>query len=143
MSTVQDRAALIPLPVGIPVFGPSALAARMEGSKAFSKAFMNRHDIPTAKFKVFQSSEYDQAVDYVRNCGFKVVLKASGLAAGKGVLLPDTVDEAISGLKEIMVDSVFGTAGLRLCNPCIVLLLRIYFLHPRERSRCRRAPDWP
>ncbi|OSC99445.1 aminoimidazole ribonucleotide synthetase [Trametes coccinea BRFM310] len=97
--------------VGIPVFGPTALAARMEGSKAFSKAFMDRHNIPTAKFKVFQSSEFEQAIEYVRTCGFKVVLKASGLAAGKGVLLPDTVDEAIAGLKEIMVDSVFGAAG--------------------------------
>ncbi|KAH9898153.1 aminoimidazole ribonucleotide synthetase [Cubamyces lactineus] len=97
--------------VGIPVFGPTALAARMEGSKAFSKAFMDRHEIPTAKFKVFQSSEVDQAIEYVRTCGFKVVLKASGLAAGKGVLLPETVDEAIAGLKEIMVDNVFGAAG--------------------------------
>ncbi|KAI1789761.1 aminoimidazole ribonucleotide synthetase [Ganoderma leucocontextum] len=97
--------------VGIPVFGPSALAARMEGSKAFSKAFMDRHRIPTAKFKTFQSSEVDQAIDYVRTCGFKVVLKASGLAAGKGVLLPETVDEAIAGLKTIMVDNVFGAAG--------------------------------
>ncbi|OJT02709.1 Bifunctional purine biosynthetic protein ADE1 [Trametes pubescens] len=97
--------------VGIPVFGPSALAARMEGSKAFSKAFMDRHQIPTAKFKVFASSQFDQASEYVRTCGFKVVLKASGLAAGKGVLLPESVDEAIAGLKEIMVDSVFGAAG--------------------------------
>ncbi|RDX50484.1 aminoimidazole ribonucleotide synthetase [Lentinus brumalis] len=97
--------------VGIPVFGPSALAARMEGSKAFSKAFMDRHNIPTAKFKVFQASEVDHAIQYVRNCGFKVVLKASGLAAGKGVLLPETVEDAIAGLKEIMVDNVFGSAG--------------------------------
>lgn len=113
--------------VGIPVFGPSALAARMEGSKAFSKAFMDRHQIPTAKFKVFASWEFDQAVEYVRTCGFKVVLKASGLAAGKGVLLPESVDEAIAGLKEIMVDSVFGAAGLRPYNPCILPILRIYF----------------
>ncbi|KAI0778429.1 aminoimidazole ribonucleotide synthetase [Trametes elegans] len=97
--------------VGIPVFGPTALAARMEGSKAFSKAFMDRHQIPTAKFRVFASTEVDQAIDYVRTCGFKVVLKASGLAAGKGVLLPETVDEAVAGLKEIMVDNVFGAAG--------------------------------
>ncbi|KAI8980765.1 aminoimidazole ribonucleotide synthetase [Trametes punicea] len=97
--------------VGIPVFGPTSLAARMEGSKAFSKAFMARHDIPTAKFKVFKSSEVEQAIEYVRTCGFKVVLKASGLAAGKGVLLPETVDEAVAGLKEIMVDNVFGAAG--------------------------------
>ncbi|KAF7290504.1 Phosphoribosylformylglycinamidine cyclo-ligase [Mycena kentingensis (nom. inval.)] len=97
--------------VGIPVFGPSALAARMEGSKAFSKDFMARHGIPTAKFKVFKSSQIDDAAHYVKTCGHSVVLKADGLAAGKGVLIPQTVDEAIAGLKEIMVDGVFGSAG--------------------------------
>ncbi|KAF9056567.1 aminoimidazole ribonucleotide synthetase [Panaeolus papilionaceus] len=97
--------------VGIPVFGPSALAARMEGSKAFSKGFMARHNIPTAAFKTFKSSEVDQAIQYVQTCGHSVVLKASGLAAGKGVLIPVTTEEAISGLKEIMVDNVFGNAG--------------------------------
>ncbi|KAI0003777.1 aminoimidazole ribonucleotide synthetase [Russula compacta] len=97
--------------VGIPVFGPSALAARMEGSKAFSKAFMTRHAIPTATFRVFTSSEVDKAIDYVRTCGHKVVLKASGLASGKGVLIPETTEDAIAGLKEIMVARAFGTAG--------------------------------
>ncbi|KAI0034139.1 phosphoribosylglycinamide synthetase [Vararia minispora EC-137] len=98
-------------PVGIPVFGPSALAARMEGSKAFSKAFMQRHAIPTAAFRVFAASEVEQAIEYVHSCGHKVVIKASGLAAGKGVLIPDTTEEAIEGLKQVMVDSVFGDAG--------------------------------
>jgi phosphoribosylamine--glycine ligase/phosphoribosylformylglycinamidine cyclo-ligase len=97
--------------VGIPVFGPTALAARMEGSKAFSKAFMTRHAIPTAAFRVFASSEVDKAIDYVRTCGHKVVLKASGLASGKGVLIPETTEDAIAGLKEIMVARAFGTAG--------------------------------
>ncbi|KII94152.1 hypothetical protein PLICRDRAFT_101232 [Plicaturopsis crispa FD-325 SS-3] len=97
--------------VGIPVFGPSTLAARMEGSKAFSKAFMARHNIPTAKFRVFASSEFDLAVEYVRTCGHDVVLKASGLAGGKGVLIPETIEEAIGGLREIMVTNVFGAAG--------------------------------
>ncbi|KAJ3474923.1 hypothetical protein NLI96_g12174 [Meripilus lineatus] len=83
----------------------------MEGSKAFSKAFMDRHSIPTAKFTVFPSSDFEGAKQYVNSCGFKVVLKASGLAAGKGVLIPDSVDEAVQGLKEIMVDNVFGAAG--------------------------------
>lgn len=85
----------------------------MEGSKAFSKAFMERHSIPTARFRVFASTEFDQAAEYVKTCGFQVVLKASGLAAGKGVLIPQSVDEAIAGLREIMVDNVFGAAGLR------------------------------
>ncbi|KAJ7040371.1 aminoimidazole ribonucleotide synthetase [Mycena alexandri] len=96
--------------VGIPVFGPSALAARMEGSKKFSKDFMARQAIPTAKFKSFAASQFDEAVTYVKTCGFKVVLKADGLAAGKGVLLPETTEEAIKGLKEILVDGVFGDA---------------------------------
>ncbi|KAI0095028.1 aminoimidazole ribonucleotide synthetase [Irpex rosettiformis] len=96
---------------GIPVFGPSQLAARMEGSKAFSKDFMERHSIPTAEFKTFAASQFDEAAQYVKTCGFQVVLKASGLAAGKGVLIPESVDEAVSGLKEIMIDNVFGAAG--------------------------------
>ncbi|KIY66027.1 aminoimidazole ribonucleotide synthetase [Cylindrobasidium torrendii FP15055 ss-10] len=97
--------------VGIPVFGPSELAARMEGSKAFSKDFMARHNIPTAAFKIFRSGQFEDASSYVKTCGHKVVLKASGLAGGKGVLIPETVDEAIAGLKDIMVSNVFGDAG--------------------------------
>ncbi|KAJ4485915.1 aminoimidazole ribonucleotide synthetase [Lentinula aciculospora] len=97
--------------VGIPVFGPSPLAARMEGSKAFSKDFMARHSIPTAEFRVFQSSQIDEAICYVKTCGHPVVLKADGLAAGKGVLIPQSEEEAIAGLKEILVANVFGTAG--------------------------------
>ena len=83
----------------------------MEGSKAFSKDFMARHSIPTAAYRTFTSSQVEEAIEYVRTCGHKVVLKASGLAAGKGVLIPETVDEAIEGLKEIMVANVFGSAG--------------------------------
>ncbi|EPQ61418.1 hypothetical protein GLOTRDRAFT_89991 [Gloeophyllum trabeum ATCC 11539] len=97
--------------VGIPVFGPSALAARMEGSKAFAKDFMARHSIPTAAYKVFPASQVENAIEYVKTCGHRVVLKASGLAAGKGVLIPETVDDAVAGLKDIMVSSVFGKAG--------------------------------
>ncbi|KAN0134141.1 Phosphoribosylglycinamide synthetase, ATP-grasp (A) domain containing protein [Lactarius tabidus] len=97
--------------VGIPTFDPSALAARMEGSKAFSKAFMTRRAIPTAVFRVFSSSQVGEAIEYVRTCGHKVVLKASGLASGKGVLIPESTEEAIAGLKEIMVARAFGAAG--------------------------------
>ncbi|GBE77795.1 Bifunctional purine biosynthetic protein [Sparassis crispa] len=97
--------------VGIPVFGPTALAARMEGSKTFSKTFMDRHSIPTAQFRVFSASQVDQAIHYVQTCGFDVVLKASGLASGKGVIIPQSIDEAITGLRDIMVDNVFGPAG--------------------------------
>ncbi|KAG8219646.1 phosphoribosylglycinamide synthetase [Butyriboletus roseoflavus] len=97
--------------VGIPTFGPSELAARMEGSKAFSKAFMLRHRIPTATFRTFSSSQVDEAIEHVRTCRHRVVLKASGLAAGKGVLIPESTDEALEGLRQIMVANVFGAAG--------------------------------
>ena len=86
----------------------------MEGSKAFSKDFMARHSIPTAAYRTFTSSQVEEAIEYVRTCGHKVVLKASGLAAGKGVLIPETVDEAIEGLKEIMVENIFGSAGMSM-----------------------------
>lgn len=99
----------------------------MEGSKAFSKAFMDRHSIPTAKFTVFPSSDFEGAKQYVNSCGFKVVLKASGLAAGKGVLIPDSVDEAVQGLKEIMVDNVFGAAGTA-ASSCIQFA--VHSIHP-------------
>lgn len=103
--------------VGIPVFGPSQMAARMEGSKTFSKDFMSRHKIPTAAFKNFQSSQFDQAVEYVKTCGHKVVLKASGLAGGKGVLIPETEEDAIAGLQDIMVSNIFGSAGKQYSQP--------------------------
>ncbi|KAF8323402.1 aminoimidazole ribonucleotide synthetase [Clavulina sp. PMI_390] len=97
--------------VGIPVFGPSALAARMEGSKGFSKDFMRRHDIPTAEYRIFTAAEVEEAREYIRNVDHKVVLKADGLAAGKGVLIPSNVEEAIEGLDSILVQRVFGDAG--------------------------------
>lgn len=83
----------------------------MEGSKAFSKDFMARHSIPTAQYRIFQADQIDEAIQYVKTCGHQVVLKASGLAGGKGVLIPQTEEEAIIGLKDIMVASVFGSAG--------------------------------
>ncbi|PVG01858.1 putative bifunctional purine ade1 [Serendipita vermifera] len=97
--------------VGIPVFGPSVLAARMEGSKAFSKDFMRRHSIPTAAYQTFDSSQFDEALQYTKTCNHRVVLKASGLAAGKGVLIPETPEEVEQGLREILLDQVFGDAG--------------------------------
>lgn len=84
----------------------------MEGSKAFSKDFMHRHAIPTAKFKTFTSSQLHDAIQYVQTCGHRVVLKASGLAGGKGVLIPSSTEEAIQGLRSIMEENVFGPAGL-------------------------------
>ncbi|KAI8377475.1 phosphoribosylglycinamide synthetase [Radiomyces spectabilis] len=95
--------------VGIPCFGPSAKAAQMEGSKTFSKDFMKKHNIPTAAYENF--TDFEKAKAYVESVDHQVVLKASGLAAGKGVLIPTTKEEAIAGLKSIMVDREFGAAG--------------------------------
>ncbi|KAK6200075.1 phosphoribosylglycinamide synthetase [Scheffersomyces amazonensis] len=95
--------------VGIPVFGPSAKAALMEGSKAHSKIFMDKHNIPTARFQNFTSVE--EAKKHIETIDYKIVLKADGIAAGKGVLIPETKEEALKGLNEIMVDKNFGDAG--------------------------------
>ncbi|KAF2181855.1 phosphoribosylamine--glycine ligase [Zopfia rhizophila CBS 207.26] len=94
---------------GIRCFGPSEAAARMEGSKTFSKDFMKRHNIPTAAYENFSS--YDKASAYLDSVSHSVVIKASGLAAGKGVIIPQTKEEAHAALKEIMLDKEFGVAG--------------------------------
>ena len=90
-------------------FGPSQDAARMEGSKTFSKDFMKRHNIPTAAYENF--SDYAKASEYLKTVKHNVVIKATGLAAGKGVIIPQTQEEAQQALKEIMVDQQFGSAG--------------------------------
>lgn len=95
--------------VGIPVFGPSAKAATMEGSKAYSKTFMAKHNIPTAQFRNF--TDVDAAREHIKQVDYKIVLKADGIAAGKGVLIPETKEEALTGLDEIMVAKNFGAAG--------------------------------
>lgn len=95
--------------IGVPVFGPSALAARMEGLKAFSKVFMDRHNIPTARFANFTDVEAAKA--HIMAVDYPIVLKADGIAAGKGVLIPETKQEALAGLDEIMVQKNFGDAG--------------------------------
>lgn len=95
--------------VGIPVFGPSSAAAKMEGSKAFSKDFMKKYNIPTASYENF--TDYEKAKEYVSNAKTRLVIKASGIAAGKGVLIPENTEEALAAIKEIMVDRAFGEAG--------------------------------
>lgn len=94
------------------IVGPSKAAARIESSKVFAKEFMRRHRIPTAEYKVFTS--YLHAEDYVRMKGAPIVIKADGLAAGKGVIVASTVDEAIDALRLIMKDKAFGDAGNRV-----------------------------
>ena len=94
---------------GIPCFGPSKEAARLEGSKTYSKDFMKKYNVPTAAYENF--SNYEKAIAYVGSIDHDVVIKATGLAAGKGVILPQNKAEAKDALKEIMVDKAFGSAG--------------------------------
>ena len=97
---------------GIRCFGPNRAAAVIEGSKAFAKDLMQRYHIPTAAYAVF--TEQAAAEDYVRRVGAPVVVKADGLALGKGVTVAQTVDEALQALRAIMEDKVFGASGSRV-----------------------------
>jgi phosphoribosylamine--glycine ligase/phosphoribosylaminoimidazole synthetase len=94
---------------GIAVFGPSQAAAQLETSKAFAKYFMQQQSIPTARYAVFE--EYQAALKHLEQIDYPVVIKASGLAAGKGVLIPETHSEARVAIHEILVQKAFGTAG--------------------------------
>jgi phosphoribosylamine--glycine ligase len=97
---------------GLRIFGPSKAAAALEGSKVFAKTLMARHGVPTAAFEVFD--DYQRARDYLRAQEPPVVVKADGLAAGKGVTVARTLDEALEALRSIMVERVFGSAGDRV-----------------------------
>ncbi len=104
---------------GIPAFGPSRAAAELEGSKSFAKAMMEKYNIPTAKFKVFDKAEEARA--YVKEQGAPIVIKADGLAAGKGVVVAQTVDEAIYAVNNIMEEQSFGNAGSQVViEECMV-----------------------
>lgn len=94
---------------GLKVFGPNKKCARLEGSKAFSKDFMTRHNLPTAKYKEY--TNIDKAIDDIDDFGYPVVIKADGLAAGKGVIISENREDAIKTLKEMMNEKKFGTAG--------------------------------
>ncbi len=97
---------------GIPAFGPNKAAAQIEGSKDFAKQLMQRHNIPTAAYKTF--SELEPAIEYVKKQGAPIVIKADGLAAGKGVTVATSVDEALAALEDIFVDHRFGKAGAKV-----------------------------
>ena len=97
---------------GLKVFGPEKKAAILEGSKAFSKDLMKKYNIPTAKYEVFEDSS--KAIAFLDSCKFPVVLKADGLALGKGVLICKDHEEAVAGVHEIMDDKKFGTAGNKM-----------------------------
>ena len=94
---------------GIPCFGPSAAAARIESSKVFAKNLMQKYHIPTARYEVF--SVPAEALAYLCKASFPIVVKADGLALGKGVLIPQTLQEAEAAVKSIMEDRVFGASG--------------------------------
>ena len=97
---------------GLRVFGPRKNAAILEGSKAFSKDLMKKYDIPTAAYENFDDPE--KALAYLEHADFPIVLKADGLALGKGVLICNTLEEAKDGVKSIMLDKKFGSAGNRM-----------------------------
>jgi phosphoribosylamine--glycine ligase len=112
--------------VGIKVFGPSQMAARIESSKVFSKDFMQRHGIPTARYATF--NRLPEASAYLEKVDYPLVLKASGLAAGKGVVLPENTEEAKANLSAMLSGNMFGEAGSevvieeRLSGPEVTLL---------------------
>lgn len=95
---------------GFATFGPKANAAIIEGSKVFSKDLMEKYNIPTAEYKVFNDPV--DVIEYIKEKNeFPTVIKADGLALGKGVIIPETLDEAVAGVKEIMEDKIFGDSG--------------------------------
>ncbi|MCK8826875.1 phosphoribosylamine--glycine ligase [Natroniella acetigena] len=97
---------------GLQIFGPNQKAAQLEGSKVFSKDLMEKYEIPTAKYQSFSDAE--AAIEYIKQEGAPIVVKAEGLAAGKGVIVAETEAEAIEAVKKIMVDQRFGQAGAQV-----------------------------
>ncbi|MFP5114969.1 phosphoribosylamine--glycine ligase [Bacillaceae bacterium C204] len=97
---------------GLPIYGPSREAALIEGSKAFAKEMMIKYQIPTASYAAF--TNYEKALAYVHSKGAPIVIKADGLAAGKGVVVAKTLEEAENALKGMMKDVTFGSAGARV-----------------------------
>lgn len=97
---------------GLPIFGPSKKAAQIEGSKVFAKEMMMKYHIPTASFEIFNNRR--EAIDYIRKKGAPIVVKADGLAGGKGAIVCKTIEEAIKAVERIMVEKIFGEAGSRI-----------------------------
>ncbi len=97
---------------GLNIFGPTQAASQLEGSKVFCKDFLNRNDIPTAFYEVF--TEHERAISYVKEKGVPIVIKADGLAAGKGVIVAKTEQEAFEAIDEMLKSNRFGVAGSRV-----------------------------
>lgn len=108
---IVDFFAAAPALRSIPVIGPSASGARLEGSKAFSKQFMDRHHIPTAGYREFNSSNYAEGIGYLQQHSLPIVLKADGLAAGKGVMICQNHVEAVAEFELMLQGHKFGEAG--------------------------------
>ena len=98
--------------VGVPCFGPEAKAAIIEGSKVFAKNLMKKYNIPTARYEVFDTPQ--AAREYVKTTVFPSVIKADGLALGKGVIIAENLDEALAAIDSMMTDKVFGASGSRI-----------------------------
>lgn len=96
------------------IVGPDAVGAQLEGSKDFSKAFMHRHGIPTAASRTFTAETLDAGIAYLETQSLPIVLKADGLAAGKGVIIAESLDEAKTTLREMLVDAKFGEASRKV-----------------------------
>ncbi|WP_077529526.1 phosphoribosylamine--glycine ligase [Vreelandella utahensis] len=104
---------------GVAVFGPSEAAAQLEGSKSFAKDFLARHSIPTAEYRTFADPE--TALEYIREKGAPIVVKADGLAAGKGVIVAETLGEAEDAVRDMLAGNTFGDAGHRVVvEECLV-----------------------
>ncbi len=97
---------------GLKIFGPDSKAALLEGSKIYSKKFMNKYGIPTAKYEEFE--DYDKAYNYLKTCEYPVVIKADGLAAGKGVVICKDYDEGVSTIKSFMIEDIFKGSGKKI-----------------------------
>jgi len=95
--------------IGVPCFGPDAKAAIIEGSKAFSKDLMKKYNIPTAAYEIF--TEIDKALEYVKTCPIPTVIKADGLALGKGVIIAQSREEAVEAVTDMMANAKFGKSG--------------------------------
>ena len=98
----------------IHIIGPAKEAAQLEGSKAYAKAFMKRHKIPTAAYKEFTEANYIEGIDYIKNHSLPIVLKADGLAGGKGVLICNSAMEALAEFELMIIRSKFGDAGKKV-----------------------------
>ncbi|MGG7142676.1 phosphoribosylamine--glycine ligase [Clostridium nigeriense] len=97
---------------GLKIFGPSKEAAKLEGSKSFSKDFMKKYGVKTAEYEVFYDS--NKALDYLEGCSYPIVIKADGLAAGKGVAICENKEEALNAVKSFMIDDIFKGAGEKI-----------------------------